>query len=109
MRPDILLQRSADPSQIILVDAKYTVTSVTEIPEERLKEIHAYMNAFGIKKIGVVHPGMGTGFQSAVISGHGMEITEVSAVPGSIVAEAEINAFRDLLLSLECKSGELFG
>lgn len=109
MRPDILLQRSTDPSRIILVDAKYTVASAAEIPEERLKEIHAYMNAFGVKKIGVIHPGMGTGFQSAIISGHGMQIFDISAVPGSIVAEAEMNAFRDLLLSLECESGELFG
>ena len=49
-RPDIVLRRVADPRRkVIVLDVKYSVNAVTHRPpNERLKEVQAYMQSFRV-------------------------------------------------------------
>jgi hypothetical protein len=55
-RPDVVLRRRHEHDSVIVADAKYS-TSPEGLPSgEQLKEVQAYLNAFGVKKIAIVHP-----------------------------------------------------
>lgn len=56
-RPDLVLRRVRQPSHCVLLDAKYAVDSSGGVPGERLKEVQAYLNAFGLQKAGILYPG----------------------------------------------------
>jgi hypothetical protein len=56
-RPDFVLVRRHAPNRCVLLDAKASVDSSGRVPGERLKEVHAYLNAFGMRRAGVLFPG----------------------------------------------------
>lgn len=56
-RPDLVLRRVDRPLQCILLDAKHTGDSPESVPGEQLKEVQAYLNAFGVNKAGILFPG----------------------------------------------------
>jgi hypothetical protein len=57
-RPDIVLRRIDNHWRVVVLDAKYSIDSATGWPpNERLKEVQAYMHSFRVPKIGVLYPG----------------------------------------------------
>jgi hypothetical protein len=56
-RPDFVLVRRHMPGRCVLLDAKASVDSSGRVPGERLKEVQAYLNAFGLRRAGVLYPG----------------------------------------------------
>ena len=107
-RPDILLRRSADPSRVIVIDAKYAAADLTEAPGDRLKDVQAYMNSFGLRNVAIMHPGNGTTLRVSEASAHGNRILEIGAVPEAICSAKELNQFRTAVLQQECSQGETF-
>lgn len=55
-RPDFVLVRRASQTRVLL-DAKASVDATGHVPSERLKEVQAYLNAFGMRAAGVLYPG----------------------------------------------------
>lgn len=56
-RPDFVLVRRRNPSRCVLLDAKASCDAWGHVPGERLKEVQAYLNAFGVHRAGVLYPG----------------------------------------------------
>lgn len=56
-RPDFVLVRRFVPARCILLDAKASTDSSGHVPGERLKEVQAYLNAFGVRRAGILYPG----------------------------------------------------
>jgi hypothetical protein len=77
-RPDIVLRRVRNHCRVILLDAKYSVSTDTgRPPNERLKEVQAYMQSFRIPRIGILFPGKADDAVDAVphdVSGGGFLI-----------------------------------
>lgn len=107
-RPDLVLRKREDTERIILIDAKYTSTEVASVSGDRLKEMQAYLNAFGIRFAGIMHPGEGRNFSICEIAGRGHRIVELSVVPRLVTKACDLARLRDSLLGLECTFGETF-
>ena len=45
------------PARCILLDAKASVDRSGHVPGERLKEVQSYLNAFGLRRAGILYPG----------------------------------------------------
>lgn len=56
-RPDFVLVRRPVPARCILLDAKASVDRSGHVPGERLKEVQSYLNAFGLRRAGILYPG----------------------------------------------------
>jgi hypothetical protein len=56
-RPDFVLIRRHTPSRCILLDAKASTDPSGHVPGQRLKEVQAYLNAFGVRHAGILYPG----------------------------------------------------
>jgi hypothetical protein len=90
-RPDVVLRSRHDPKRVIVIDAKYAFRSPSEdgpgkgAPGARLKEVQAYVNAFGLDSIAVIHPGDSPpgALWVSDISAHGYLIrqVELNSVP----------------------------
>jgi hypothetical protein len=107
-RPDILLRRRSDPSRVIIIDAKYAAADLTEAPGDRLKDVQAYMNSFGLTNVAIMHPGEGISLNIRKASAYGNTIAEIGVVPKAISTEKEIDQFRKAVLQQECSQGETF-
>jgi hypothetical protein len=83
-RPDFVLLRSDDPSRCILLDAKASVDPAGRVPGGRLKEVQAYLNAFGVYRAGILYPGpmnRARSVESTDISAHGYQLRELPVRP----------------------------
>ena len=58
-RPDLVL-RHRRLDRVILADAKYSKTDDGGISGERVKEVQAYLNAYGIVSAALLYPGGGS-------------------------------------------------
>ena len=96
--------------QIVLLDAKYSSSLSARVHGDRLKEVHAYMNAFGIRSAGVIHPGVPTpsGPTLSTIASRGHRLAEIGAAPDSVRSTPDLEFVRDAVLELECRLGETF-
>ena len=56
-RPDLVLRRLPHGREVILLDAKFAVSRDGGVPGERLKEVQAYLNAYGLHQAGILFPG----------------------------------------------------
>ena len=56
-RPDFALVRRLVPARCILLDAKASADLSGHVPGERLKEVQSYLNAFGLRRAGILYPG----------------------------------------------------
>ena len=83
-RPDFVLTRRHMLSRSILLDAKASVDRSGHVPGERLKEIQAYLNAFGFRRAGVLYPGPMERAKVVLaedIAGHGYLVRELPVRP----------------------------
>jgi hypothetical protein len=107
-RPDLVLVRRDDATRCVLLDAKAAVDGSGRVPGERLKEVQAYLNAFGVRRAGVLYPGSlerSRTVEAEDITGHGYLLRElpVRAVePGELPLMLE--NLRARVLELEDKS-----
>jgi hypothetical protein len=79
-RPDLVLRRRATPTRCILIDAKYSEEAGQGPPGDQLKEVQAYMNAFGLHRAGVLYPGdlqRVLDMECRDITGHGSLLREI--------------------------------
>lgn len=109
-RPDIFLRRKKSASRVILLDAKYVSDDCSEVPGDRLKEVQAYLNGFGIRNAGVMFPGKSSSSKLHLreISGRGHKLLEISVTPDSIQDDVDLELLRSAVLGLECECGETF-
>jgi hypothetical protein len=109
-RPDILLRRREAPSRVILIDAKYTAGDFVDVPGNRLKEVQAYMNAFGLRQAGIMHPGS-TGESTIRLretSAHGHRLLEIGVTPTAVRTIEDLDRLRNTIVGLECIHGETY-
>jgi hypothetical protein len=79
-RADFVLLSRVDPTRCILLDAKASVDAGGHVPGERVKEVQAYLNAFGLHRAGILFPGpmhRATLVQSEDISARGFLLSEL--------------------------------
>ena len=109
-RPYILLRRKSNHKNIILVDAKYAVADEVQVGGDRIKEVQAYLNAFGIRAAAIMHPGetnkTSVAFQDIASSGH--RIVSLGLTPKSVELSAEVDRVRKYLFELQSVCGETF-
>lgn len=72
-RPDVVLVSKSD-SSVVLLDAKFA-SSPLGVPGERIKEVQAYMQTYGMKSAGILFPGDGNTPND--ITARGMLIREI--------------------------------
>ncbi len=109
-RPDIVLRRRDAHSRVILIDAKYSASEFDAVPGNRLKEVQAYMNAFGLRYAAIMHPG-GAGKPVLCLretSDFGYRLLEIGVTPAAIQSTVDLSKLRDAILALECTLCETF-
>ena len=109
-RPDIVLRRRHDNRQIVLLDAKYSSSVSARVPGEQRKEVQAYMNAFGVRSAGVIHPGepAASGPTLITIASRGHRLAEIGAAPDTVKSADDLKFIGDAVLGLECRLGETY-
>ncbi|MBI3974235.1 MAG: hypothetical protein HY332_23400 [Chloroflexi bacterium] len=105
-RPDILLRNRS--GKVILLDAKFSAEGGRPTGE-RLKEVQAYLNSFGLERAGVLFPSNGKFGEHSDVAGGVYLLREIGIAPIAADADAGLARLRAAVLELACEPHSVNG